>query len=124
MGRRTVARLYQLNENESLAASFTTTPFTNSQVDNVGFMIGTSAVTDNTGTFAVEWRGFKENPDTSTPWVTLTLDTTVQLNNADDNILVNLNQLPPGQVRLSFTPAGGTPDGTANIWVTGNALGA
>jgi len=36
----------------------------------------------------------------------------------------NLNQLPVGQVRVAFTAAGGTPDGTCDIWVSGNSVGA
>ncbi len=75
-------------------------------VDNVGFWLVTTGITNNTGTFYVEIRALKDENHYS-PWVALTLDDNLVVANADVAFFINLNQLPPCQVRLSLV-AGGT----------------
>jgi hypothetical protein len=122
MATKEVLHGFQLKNDQSLAASFQTDPVTVKYMDNVGFNISTASVTDNTGSFAVQHRIYKDANNASA-WATLTLDTTPTLADGNDTFFVNLNQLPPGQVRIAFTAAGGTPDGTCDIWVSGCSLG-
>lgn len=112
----------QIATAQSLAASFNSEITTIKTVDNVAYTIQTASVTDNTGTFGVQFRAYKDD-NTVGSWIDLTLSSTPTLADADDGFLINLNQLPPGQVRLAFTAAGGTPDGTAEIWISGKQLG-
>ena len=107
---------------QSLAASFNSEVTTIKTVDNVAYTVQTASVTDNTGTFGVQHRAY-EDANTFSPWIDLTLSTTPTLADGDDGFLINLNQIPPGQVRLKYTAAGGTPDGTAEIWVSGKQIG-
>lgn len=126
MGRKEVLSGYKLSSAQSLAANFTSNAITVYNLDNVGFNISTSSVTDNTGTFGVQHRIIKntQDPGQFSDWADLTLSPTAILANADATLLINLNQLPPGQVRVKFTAAGGTPNGTCNIWVSGCSVGA
>lgn len=122
MGRKTALPGYKLATAESLAADFETAAVTVLTMDNVGINIATSGVTDNTGTFAVEHRIYKDEQNYSA-WAELTLSPAPSLASADDVLFINLNQLPPGQIRVTFTAAGGTPDGTCDVWVSGCAVG-
>lgn len=82
---------------------------------NVGIIIETSGVTDNQGTFDVQYR--INNDKEQSGWATLTLGSTPTLSDADATLLINLNQIPPGDVRIAYNSAGVTPDGTAAIWI-------
>ncbi len=113
----------RLESAQSLAASFSTDWLTIAYQDNVGYLITTSGVTDNTGTFAVEVRMTDSN-GVSSDAVALTLDATPTLADTDAEFFINLNQVPATQVRLTFTAAGGTPDGTAAIFVHSKSVGA
>lgn len=120
MSRKSKTR--QLASAQSLASNFTTDWVNIPFLDNVGIAINTASVTDNTGTFAVEVR-MKDGNDTSDP-IELTLSSTPTLADADDDFFINLNQVPATQVRLKFTAAGGTPDGTAQIWFHTTTIGS
>lgn len=109
---------------KTLASNFTTEVMpVGPHVDNVGINIEILSVTDNTGSFFVDHRIFKDANNFSA-WAELTLPATdfPALANADAVFLSNLNQLPKGQLRVRFVAAGGTPDGTCNIWFTGREL--
>lgn len=121
--RRAILQGYQLNSATSLGASFNTDPVDVKTMDNIGINISTASVTDNTGTFAVQHRVYKDANNYSA-WASLTLSTVPTLSNGNDTFFINLNQLPVGQIRVAFTAAGGTPDGTCDIWVSGNSVGA
>jgi hypothetical protein len=112
---------------QSLAASFTTNPVRIRWADNYGFNIDCTGVTDNTGTFYIQHRIAKDNGATDpidySAWATLTLDTIPTLANANDVFLIYLNQIPPGELRIGFTAAGGTPDGSCDIWYSATSLG-
>jgi hypothetical protein len=113
----------RLESSQSLAADFQTDWLTISYQDNVGYLITTSGVTDNLGTFAVEVRMTDSNGNSSNG-VPLTLDSVPTLNDTDAEFFINLNQVPATQVRLTFTAAGGTPDGSAAIFVHSKSVGA
>lgn len=121
MSSKNLLPAYKLESSQSLASDFSTDPVTITTLDNVGFTVVTSSVTDNTGTFTVEVRIYKDANNYS-DWVALTLSSSMVLADDDASFFVNLNQLPPVQVRISFVAAGGTPDGTVDIWVSGCEL--
>ena len=106
---------------ESLAANFNSDPIDCVKCDNYAINISTASVTDNTGIFYVDHRIYKDANNYS-DWAELTLSSTPQLANADDVLLLNLNQIPKGQIRLRFVAAGGTPDGTCDVWVSGKEV--
>lgn len=108
----------QLESATTLASNFTTDPVEVKLCDTIGFNIECTSVTDNTGAFYIDHRIYKDANNTSA-WAELTLSSTPSLSNADEVILINLNELPKGQVRLRFVAAGGTPDGSCNVWVSG-----
>lgn len=111
----------KLADGQSLEASFNSEVFDIKTVDNIGINISASSVTDNTGTFEIEWRVYKDANEFS-DWAELTLSSTPTLADAAATFAVILNQLPPGQIRVKFTAAGGTPDGTCDIWISANQL--
>lgn len=117
MSRQNILRAYQLHNDQSLATDFESDPVTVVTATRVAFSISASAVTDNTGSFAVEHRHYHDDRHVSS-WSTLTLDAVPTLAGDAAVFLVDVS-VPPGQVRLAFTAAGGTPDGTCDIWVTG-----
>lgn len=120
-GRKNILPPFKLLNAESLAASFESEPVTITTVTHVGITLETASVTDNTGTFGVQWRAYKDAQNYSA-WATLSLSSTPTLADANMTDLLDL-RLPPGQFRITFTAAGGTPDGTVTAWVTGNSEG-
>lgn len=116
-GRKNILPAFKLVEAESLGASFTSDPVTLTTVSRLAVNIKASSVTDNTGTFDIEHRVFKDQNNYS-DWVALTLSASLILNDDDTSLLADLS-LPPGQFRVKFNAAGGTPDGVCDIWITG-----
>lgn len=117
MASRNVLRGKQIESAMSLAGGDTQSAVFNipRTIMNVGIIIETSSVTDNTGTFDVQYR--INTGDETTGWATLTLGSTPTLADADATFLINLNQIPPGDIRIAYNNGGGTPDGTAAIWI-------
>lgn len=110
-----------LNNATSLAASFNTSAIIVRSMDNVGFTVITSGVTANTGTVIPQIR-IKQDDNFYSGWIDLTLDVPVILANADISQFINLNQLPPCEVRLKYTKSGGTTDGTVIIYASGTEI--
>lgn len=118
MSRKQLLPAVKINSATSLATSFQTSAIRVETADNIGVWIYCNSVTDNTGTFAIQLRPWRDN-NTYGDWITLTLDTVPTLAGADADFFVNLNQIPNCQLRASFVAAGGTPDGNCDIWVSG-----
>jgi hypothetical protein len=116
-GRKNAIPAYKLVNAQSLAASFQSAAVTLATATHIGFNIDTASVTDNTGTFGVQHRIYKDS-NTYSEWADLTLSATPTLADADATMLLDIT-VPPGQVRLTFTAAGGTPDGTCTVWISG-----
>ena len=114
--RKNVARSKKITDTQTLAANFNSDEYVITHLDNVGIMIVCGSVTDNTGEFKVE--GYVKGPI----FEELTVSPLVQLNDADQNFLLNLNQLPFEKIRITFTAAGGTPDGSCDIYVMSKEL--
>lgn len=107
----------KLETAKSLASSFQTDWINISFLTNCGFIMNCNSVTDNTGTFAVEVRSKKSENEVSDP-VELTLSSTPTLADADADLAIDLANVPYDQIRLTFTPSAGSPDGDADIWLT------
>lgn len=105
---------------QSLGTSFQTDPTDLKYMHNVGYTISCTGVTANTGEFKVEAR-IKESETEFSSWIELEFSTPIQLTNADKDIIINLNQLPFSQVRLSFTDSGG--DGLCDVFVSAKGIG-
>lgn len=123
MGRKHVAPAKQLESAKTLASDFQTSVYEVNQGDVVAFVIDCNSVTDNTGTFTVQVR-FRKDKNTVTSWVDLTLDSTPTLANAAEEFYIQLSNLVADEVRISFVAAGGTPDGTCDIWAKHMSIGA
>lgn len=120
MSRKQLLQANKIADGQSLAANFQTDPIMIETADNVGLWIEVpTGITDNTGTFTVQVRAYKDANNFSA-WANLT--TTYTLANAAATFFRKETQLPNCQLRVSFVAAGGTPDGTVDIWVsaTGN----
>lgn len=122
MARKNIARAFRTKRAQSLAASFQTSPINVDYLDNVVFTVETASVTDNTGTFGVEARLKGDNNEASA-WFPLELSLVPTLANANDKIVIKLDNVPFSEVRLTFAAAGATPDGTCDVWVEAKQLG-
>ena len=119
MGNRKNILKYVLATDQSLAATFSTKPTVIDYLDNCSYQINVST-SDSTGSFAVEVSNdynvqepsqYVSNPGT---WTALTLSGIPAVQGTDDQIVINLNQLPFGAFRLTYTAS--TPGtGTCTI---------
>lgn len=121
--------VYQVAKGQSLATSFTSAPTIVRNMDNCSYQINITT-SNSVGTFAVEVSNdyslnvANDNaPVNAGHWVALTLaGGTPFVSAANDNIVINLNQLPFFAVRLRYTSStAGT--GTADIFLTNKRLG-
>lgn len=124
MARKNLAKPFKIATAQSLAANFSTSPMNVENLDNVGIILDCKSITDNTGTFAVEVR-FKVDTvgPQSSGWGELTLDVVPTLADAPVVIPINLNQIPFTEFRITFTAAGGTPNGNVDIWFSARQVG-
>ncbi len=120
--------VYEVAASQSLATSFTTSPTVIRYLDNCSYQINVTT-TNSTGTFAVQVSndyyvnegndGVVVNPGT---WTTLTLSGTPTVSGTNDNIVIDLHQLPYYGVRLAYTSTvAGT--GTASIYMVDKMVG-
>jgi hypothetical protein len=127
MARKTVVR-YQLSSAQSLATNFITLPTFVKFLDNLSYQIIVHT-TNSIGTFSVQG---SNNYDVDEPtgvvtnpgdWADLTLGGGVPYVNAsNDDIMIDLNQIPFQAVRISYTSS--TPGtGTCDIWVVARQIG-
>jgi hypothetical protein len=126
MARKDVL-FYQLAAAQSLGASFHTSPTLVKFLDNCSYQI--NATTANAvGTFSVQASlDYQIDETTNTVvnpgnWIDLTLAGGVPtLASANDQIIINLNQLPFKAIRLAYTRTSGT--GTAAIYLNAKQIG-
>jgi len=126
MARKDVV-IYQLESARSLGATFNTNPTLIRYLDNISYQIN-ATTSDAVGVFSVqvsldykidELTNVVVNPGN---WIDLTLAGGVPtLASANDNIIINLNQLPFNAVRLRYVRSSGT--GTASIYIMARQLG-
>lgn len=116
MGQKNITRK-RLASAASLAAAYVSESTEVTNLDNIGYAVTTAGITDNTGTWSVQGRN-TDGRGNASGWFTLTLTSTPTLANANVNFGIDVIDFPWNEVRLAFTPAGVTPDGTAEIFIT------
>jgi hypothetical protein len=116
-GRKNVIPAYHILPGGDLSDDFVTEAVTMTTATNISFTVSTSGVTDNTGSFGIEYRIYKDENHYGA-WIPLTFSPVPTLADANALLLIQA-YLNPGQARLTFIAAGGTPDGEADVWVTG-----
>lgn len=123
MARKNLTRPYLVATAQSLGSAFQTLPMSVDYLDNVGIILDAKSVTTNSGNFAVQVRFKVVETGQFSNWGTLTLDVIPTLANASVAIAINLNQIPFSEFRVTFTPGGGTPNGTVDVWLSARQVG-
>lgn len=129
MARKNVL-VHQLEASKSLAASFTTDPTVILYGDNIAYQINVTT-SNSEGSFSVQASLDyvpADNPINSKPanmgnWIDLTLAGGVPIvAAANDQIIIDLNQLPFVAVRLKYNSStAGT--GTCDVYIASKQLG-
>lgn len=119
--------VYHVLSAQSMGASFTSSPTLVKNLDNCSYQIHFTT-SDAVGTFSVEASvdyAIDEtvNKVTNTGnWIPLQLSGgTPTAASANDDILINLNQVPFNAIRLKYTRVSGT--GTADVYIMARQLG-
>lgn len=118
---------YKFWDGASLAATIHSRPISMNLLDNAGITLNTSAVTANTGSFIVEATddevfNFDGSAKSSgVTWIDIGVPA-MTLANVNAGFAPNVNQFPWKYLRVSFTPAGGTPNGTVVGILQGKGL--
>ncbi len=99
-GRKNAIPAYKLVSDQSLAGGFESDPVTLATATHIGFNVATDGVTENTGSFGVEHRVYKDENFFS-DWAELTLSAVPTLAGVDRTFLMDVT-VPPGQVRMFF----------------------
>jgi hypothetical protein len=125
MARKNVLT-YELVGGQSLSSSFTTSPTQIVYLDNCSYQINITT-TDSIGTFAVQgsndYQSIENVITNPGNWIALTLGGgTPFVNASNDNIIIDLNQLPFSAIRLAYT-SGTAGTGTCNIYLTCKQVG-
>jgi hypothetical protein len=109
---RKAASVKYLFENQSLATAFTSVSYPVDYQTVVGITMDVVGVTDNVGQFFVQ----ASNDDIS--WYTLNVSPPIQLTNIADALDIHLHSLPYRWVRMIFTPAGTSPNGSVSAIIS------
>jgi hypothetical protein len=115
-GRKSVIVPFKFIDGESLSAAFSSRPINIQYLDNIGITLACTAITANTGKFVIECTIDGET------WIDIEVFPEIQLDDEPDNIIINLNNLPFSQMRVSFTPDGPSPDGVVTGFITAKEL--
>jgi hypothetical protein len=127
MARKNVLH-YEVLTGQSLSSSFTSPVTFIKYLDNISYQVNVKT-TNSTGTFAIQgsndYNINEASPTVVNPgnWVTLPLGGGVPFANAaNDNIIVDMNQVPFNALRLVYTSTtAGT--GTCDAWIVGKQIG-
>lgn len=102
---------------QSLAANFVTEHTDVTAHFGCVFQVVTAGVTDNTGEFVVQGTCVDDGTGAPSDWVDIEEIEIPVLANANGVRFAAMAQVPFPFLRLKFTAAGGTPDGTCKIYV-------
>lgn len=126
MARKNVL-IYQLEDAKTMGASFTTSPTLVKYLDNCAYQINFTT-SDAVGIFEVEAsldysvNEVTNSVENSGTWVALDLSGgTPFAASANDQILINLNQLPFNAIRVKYTRTSGT--GACDIFIMARQIG-
>lgn len=119
--------VYPVITNQSMSASFNSSPTIIRYLDNVSYQINVTT-TDSTGTFNIQVSNDYQFDEVANRvvsignWDNLTLSGTPSAAGANDIINISLNQLPFYAIRLSYTAAtAGT--GTCSAYLSAKQVG-
>ena len=118
----------KLNTAESCATDFETQVIPiGPYVDNVALNIEVTQVTDQQGEFKVFHRISSDSRSKggargASGWAPVTLSCLLLVGGANYIQLVSFNQLPIGEIKVTFTAAGSVPDGVCDIWYSGREI--
>lgn len=122
MARKNIARV-KLFDAVSLAADFTSIITDVDWLDGASIILTTAGVTDNTGTFTVEYRNkTSEDPNEQSAWQAYP-GLAAALADSDDKITFRITRILESDIRVSFVAAGGTPDGTVTGFLNARQYG-
>lgn len=124
MASKYVTKPKILETAKSLGTDFTTTATNIENLDHVAWIVETSSVTDNTGTFTAQVRMTDANANEASGWVELDFTPAATLADANATLHLQLFDIVATEARLKFVADGGTPNGTAKITVQGRRGGA
>jgi len=118
-GRKNVLPPILVSSNHSLAAPFSTSPTVITFLDNCAYQINITT-SDSTGTFSVEGSldYVQATANVTGHWIPLTLGGSTAAPiaaGANDQIIINLNQVPFNALRVSYV-AGTAGTGHADIY--------
>lgn len=126
MARKNVLLPQLIATGQSLAASFTSVPTVINFDDNIAYQIDVNT-TNSVGTFAVQ-ASLDYVPASPTQnavaghWINLTLSGSPSVASTNDDIIIDLNQLPYSAVRIAYTSTvAGT--GTCEIRIMAKQVG-
>lgn len=119
---------YEVASNQSLSSNFSTSPTIINYLDNCSYQIDITT-SDSIGSFTVQgsnnYQVYSPTGEVigNAKWVDLTLGGGIPFANAsNDEIIIDLNQLPFSAIRIQYTSSvGGT--GTCNIFLTCKQVG-
>jgi len=117
----------EIASNQSLSASFNSSPTIVQNVDNISYQINVTT-SNSTGTFALQGSNDYSSVNVSGTanagtWVNLPLGGgTPTVNATNDQIVIDINQFPMYAIRLAYT-AGTAGTGTCNIFINARQIG-
>lgn len=125
MARKNTLNRHPVATAQSLGTSFTTDPTTISYLDNISYQID-ATTSDAIGTFVVQGSiDYVPAQPNETPnaghWVDMTLSGSPTLASANDDILIDMNQVPFTAVRLQYTRTSGT--GAVTVIINAKQIG-
>jgi len=108
---------------QSLAANFQTEATNIDNLDKIAWTVSTAGITDNTGTFSFQVRDRDAVSNQTGDWIDCAFDPVPTLADANTTLYMIATEIEASEARLVFAAAGGTPDGTAQIWVKASRKG-
>jgi hypothetical protein len=101
---------------QSLSTSFTSDSYPVDYQALIGITMDVVGLTTNSGQFYVQ----ASNDNIS--WYTLNVSPNITLTNINDSFDIHLHGLPYRFIRMTFTPAGPTPDGSVSAIISAKAV--
>jgi hypothetical protein len=123
MANKSIAKK-RLSTAQSLAASFFSEATNVENLDSIAWTVATASVTDNTGTFSFQVRDKDQTTNEFSDWIDIAFSPVPTLTSTNTTLYLFATAIEASEARLKFVAAGGTPDGTAQIWVKASRRGA
>ena len=108
---------------QSLGAAFFSPETKVENLTGIAWKVACVGVSDNVGTFYFQVRDLDEVKNEFGGWVDIAFAPVPTLADAAANFYCGVTKINATQARLGFTPGGGTPDGTCEVWVHASSAG-